>query len=140
MLVASGSSALPRPCRVHAALPDFVPTGPTHMKRPAGTGFPAGHPADSTWESLSQLELDRIDPGNSAAQHDPGAAVYLAHPIAQSGGLAAVVNGIADRVGDSVKAFGQNFRQIQTGQVQNYLFLALVNALVLVIVYLALFQ
>ena len=51
-----------------------------------------------------------------------------------------VVNGAADRVGDSVKAFGQNFRQIQTGQVQNYLFLALVNALVLVIVYLALFQ
>ena len=41
---------------------------------------------------------------------------------------------------DGIKAFGQNFRQIQTGQVQNYLFLALINALVLVIVYLALFQ
>ena len=51
-----------------------------------------------------------------------------------------VVNGAADLVADSVKAFGRNFRQIQTGQVQNYLFLALINALVLVIVYLALFQ
>jgi NADH-quinone oxidoreductase subunit L len=51
-----------------------------------------------------------------------------------------VVNGAADAVGSGVKAFGRSFRQIQTGQVQNYLFLALVNALVLVIVYLALFQ
>jgi NADH-quinone oxidoreductase subunit L len=52
----------------------------------------------------------------------------------------AVVNGGADKVAGSLKAFGANFRQIQTGQVQNYLFLALINALVLVIVYLALFQ
>jgi F0F1-type ATP synthase membrane subunit c/vacuolar-type H+-ATPase subunit K len=51
-----------------------------------------------------------------------------------------VVNGTADAVAEGVKAFGRNFRQIQTGQVQNYLFLALINALVLVIVYLALFQ
>jgi NADH-quinone oxidoreductase subunit L len=51
-----------------------------------------------------------------------------------------VVNGAADAVANGVKAFGRNFRQIQTGQVQNYLFLALINALVLVIVYLALFQ
>jgi NADH-quinone oxidoreductase subunit L len=51
-----------------------------------------------------------------------------------------VVNGAADAVAEGVKAFGRNFRQIQTGQVQNYLFLALINALVLVIVYLALFQ
>jgi NADH-quinone oxidoreductase subunit L len=51
-----------------------------------------------------------------------------------------VINGAADMVADGVKAFGRNFRQIQTGQVQNYLFLALINALVLVIVYLALFQ
>jgi NADH-quinone oxidoreductase subunit L len=51
-----------------------------------------------------------------------------------------VVNGGADQVGASIKRFGRFFRQIQTGQVQNYLFLALVNALVLVIVYLALFQ
>jgi NADH-quinone oxidoreductase subunit L len=51
-----------------------------------------------------------------------------------------VVNGAADAVAESIKAFGRSFRQIQTGQVQNYLFLALVNALVLVIVYLALFQ
>jgi NADH-quinone oxidoreductase subunit L len=51
-----------------------------------------------------------------------------------------VVNGAADAVGNGIKEFGQNFRQIQTGQVQNYLFLALINALVLAIVYLALFQ
>lgn len=51
-----------------------------------------------------------------------------------------VVNGAADKVAEGVQAFGRNFRQIQTGQVQNYLFLALINALVLVIVYLALFQ
>jgi NADH-quinone oxidoreductase subunit L len=51
-----------------------------------------------------------------------------------------IINGAADAVAESVKAFGRNFRQIQTGQVQNYLFLALINALVLVIVYLALFQ
>jgi NADH-quinone oxidoreductase subunit L len=51
-----------------------------------------------------------------------------------------VVNGGADKVAESIKAFGRNFRQIQTGQVQNYLFLALINALVLAIVYLALFQ
>jgi NADH-quinone oxidoreductase subunit L len=51
-----------------------------------------------------------------------------------------VVNGAADKVAYGVKAFGESFRQIQTGQVQNYLFLALINALVLVIVYLALFQ
>ena len=52
----------------------------------------------------------------------------------------AVINGGADQVAASIKAFGRSFRQIQTGQVQNYLFLALVNALVLVVVYLALFQ
>jgi NADH-quinone oxidoreductase subunit L len=51
-----------------------------------------------------------------------------------------VVNGTGDAVANGVKAFAQSFRQIQTGQVQNYLFLALVNALVLVIVYLVLFQ
>jgi NADH-quinone oxidoreductase subunit L len=51
-----------------------------------------------------------------------------------------VVNGAADQVGYGIQRFGRFFRQIQTGQVQNYLFLALVNALVLVIVYLALFQ
>ncbi len=51
-----------------------------------------------------------------------------------------VINGGADAVANGIKAFGLNFRQIQTGQVQNYLFLALINALVLVIVYLALFQ
>jgi NADH-quinone oxidoreductase subunit L len=51
-----------------------------------------------------------------------------------------VVNGAGDAVAEGVKAFGRSFRQIQTGQVQNYLFLALVNALVLAIVYLALFQ
>ena len=39
-----------------------------------------------------------------------------------------------------IRPIGRNFRQIQTGQVQNYLFLALINALVLAIVYLALFQ
>jgi NADH-quinone oxidoreductase subunit L len=51
-----------------------------------------------------------------------------------------IVNGGGDAVAEGVKAFGRNFRQIQTGQVQNYLFLALINALVLAIVYLALFQ
>jgi NADH-quinone oxidoreductase subunit L len=51
-----------------------------------------------------------------------------------------VINGLADTVAEGVKAFGRNFRQIQTGQVQNYLFLALINALVLALVYLALFQ
>jgi NADH-quinone oxidoreductase subunit L len=51
-----------------------------------------------------------------------------------------VVNGAGDAVANGVKTFAQSFRQIQTGQVQNYLFLALVNALVLVIVYLVLFQ
>jgi NADH-quinone oxidoreductase subunit L len=50
-----------------------------------------------------------------------------------------VVNGAGDAVAEGVKAFGRSFRQIQTGQVQNYLFLALINALVLVLVYLALF-
>ncbi|MGD9098865.1 MAG: NADH-quinone oxidoreductase subunit L [Anaerolineae bacterium] len=52
----------------------------------------------------------------------------------------AVVNGGADWVAYSLQAFGRSFRQIQTGLVQNYLFLALINALVLVVVYLALFQ
>jgi NADH-quinone oxidoreductase subunit L len=52
----------------------------------------------------------------------------------------AVVNGGADRVAYGLQAFGRSFRQIQTGLVQNYLFLALINALVLVVVYLALFQ
>jgi NADH-quinone oxidoreductase subunit L len=52
----------------------------------------------------------------------------------------AIINGGADWVAYSLQAFGRSFRQIQTGLVQNYLFLALINALVLVIVYLALFQ
>jgi NADH:ubiquinone oxidoreductase subunit 5 (subunit L)/multisubunit Na+/H+ antiporter MnhA subunit len=51
-----------------------------------------------------------------------------------------VVNGFADQVSNWTQEFGRSFRQIQSGFVQNYLFLALVNALVLVIVYLALFQ
>jgi NADH-quinone oxidoreductase subunit L len=51
-----------------------------------------------------------------------------------------VINGGADQLADSFREFGQSFRQIQSGFVQNYLFLALVNALVLIVVYLALFQ
>jgi NADH-quinone oxidoreductase subunit L len=50
-----------------------------------------------------------------------------------------IINGAADLLGDFTKAFARGFRHIQTGQVQNYIFLALVNALVLIIVYLALF-
>jgi NADH-quinone oxidoreductase subunit L len=50
-----------------------------------------------------------------------------------------VINGAADLLGDATRAFARGFRHIQTGQVQNYVFLALVNALVLIIVYLALF-
>jgi NADH-quinone oxidoreductase subunit L len=50
-----------------------------------------------------------------------------------------VVNGAADLVGEGTKRFAAGFRYIQTGQVQNYVFLALINALVLIIVYLALF-
>ncbi len=51
-----------------------------------------------------------------------------------------VVNGLADKVAYGFQDFGRSFRQIQTGQVQNYIFLALINALVLAVVYLALFQ
>ncbi len=50
-----------------------------------------------------------------------------------------VINGAADLVADLTKAFARSFRHIQTGQVQNYVFLALINALVLIVVYLALF-
>ena len=50
-----------------------------------------------------------------------------------------IINGAADLLADFTKAFARGFRHIQTGQVQNYVFLALINALVLIIVYLALF-
>ena len=50
-----------------------------------------------------------------------------------------VVNGTADLVATGIQRFAAGFRYIQTGQVQNYVFLALINALVLIIVYLALF-
>jgi NADH-quinone oxidoreductase subunit L len=42
-----------------------------------------------------------------------------------------VVNGFGDLVGESIKRFGQNFRVVQTGRVQQYLVLALVNLVVL---------
>ncbi len=51
-----------------------------------------------------------------------------------------VPNGIPIAVAEGIKGFGRSFRTIQTGQVQNYLLLALVNALVLAVVYLVLFQ
>ena len=38
---------------------------------------------------------------------------------------APVINGFADLVGESVKAFGRSFRIIQTGRVQNYLLVVL---------------
>ncbi len=50
-----------------------------------------------------------------------------------------VVNGAADKLAYGIKGFGRSFREIQTGQVQNYLYLSLVSALVLIVVYLALF-
>ncbi len=42
-----------------------------------------------------------------------------------------VVNGFGDLVGESIKRFGANFRVVQTGRVQQYLVLALVNILAL---------
>jgi NADH-quinone oxidoreductase subunit L len=50
-----------------------------------------------------------------------------------------VINGTTDLIAEGIQRFAAGFRYIQTGQVQNYLFLALINALVLIIVYLALF-
>ena len=44
---------------------------------------------------------------------------------------APIVNGIGDLVGESVKRFGRNFRVVQTGRVQQYLVLALVNVVAL---------
>jgi NADH-quinone oxidoreductase subunit L len=44
---------------------------------------------------------------------------------------APVVNGFGDLLGESVKRFGQNFRVVQTGRVQQYLILALVNLVAL---------
>jgi NADH-quinone oxidoreductase subunit L len=44
---------------------------------------------------------------------------------------APVVNGFGDFVGESVKRFGRNFRVVQSGRVQQYLVLALVNVVAL---------
>ncbi len=44
---------------------------------------------------------------------------------------APIVNGFGDLVGESVKWFGKNFRVIQTGRIQQYLVLALVNLVAL---------
>ncbi len=44
---------------------------------------------------------------------------------------APIVNGAGDLVGESVKWFGRNFRVVQTGRVQQYLVLALVNVVAL---------
>ena len=42
-----------------------------------------------------------------------------------------IVNGFGDLVGESMKKFGDNFRVIQTGRVQQYMVLALVNLVAL---------
>ncbi len=42
-----------------------------------------------------------------------------------------IVNGFGDLVGESVKRFGRNFRVVQTGRVQQYMLLALVNVVAL---------
>jgi NADH-quinone oxidoreductase subunit L len=44
---------------------------------------------------------------------------------------APIVNGFGDLVGESVKRFGNSFRVVQTGRVQGYLILALINVVAL---------
>jgi NADH-quinone oxidoreductase subunit L len=51
-----------------------------------------------------------------------------------------VVNGGADQLAESIKAFGRWLREIQTGRVQNYLLLALVSVVLLVALYITLFS
>ncbi len=51
-----------------------------------------------------------------------------------------VVNGGADALAESIKAFGRSLREIQTGRVQNYLLLALVSVVLLVALYITLFS
>ena len=40
-----------------------------------------------------------------------------------------VITGTADMLADGVQLFGRNFRVIQTGKVQQYMLLALVNVI-----------
>jgi NADH-quinone oxidoreductase subunit L len=50
----------------------------------------------------------------------------------------AVINGGVDSFVEGIKAFGRWFREVQTGWVQQYLYVAAIGALVLALVYLAL--
>ncbi len=45
-----------------------------------------------------------------------------------------VVNGAVDLVGESFKALGRTFRTIQTGRVQNYLLIVVINIIVLIVI------
>jgi NADH-quinone oxidoreductase subunit L len=50
----------------------------------------------------------------------------------------AVINGWVDAFAESIKAFGRWFREVQTGWVQQYLYVVVIGALVLAALYLAL--